>query len=167
MVSMQPLSVAKHLLDNKHHSNSFHGTSSKQDADLTILEHGGSLEDFHKFKNGYDCTSSQLGSMETVEDLNKMDREEAEPSKLIWSFGKKETPPKSTPPKPMPRAMSKEGSNNVHTVKLKLAPLEPRFGFSVSGGSDEGFPARIDNISKGKNGGQLSLRVIKKPQKTI
>ena len=156
MVSMQPLSVAKHLLDNKHHSNSFHGTGSeglKHDTDLTILEHGGSLEDFHKFKNGYDCTSSQLGSMETVEDLNKVDQKEMETSKLIWSFGKKDTLTKPTPPKPMPRVSSteKEGNNNIHTVKLHLAPLEPRFGFSVSGGADESFPARIDNISKGKN----------------
>ena len=157
MVSVQPLSVAKHLLDNKHHSNSFHGIGSqglKNDTGLTCLEHGGSLEDFHKFKSGYDCTSSQLGSMETVENLNKMDGEMTETSKLVWSFGKKDTsvdtPKKTTPPKPVPRATEKDGSNNVFTVKIKLAPLEPRFGFSVSGGADESFPARIDNISKGK-----------------
>lgn len=155
---MQPLSVTTHFHDNKLHSNSFHGISRQSlinNTDLRLLEHGGSLEDFHKFKYGYDCTSSQLGSMETVENLNTMDAGEVpKTSKLFWSFGKKDISTKTTPPKPAPRMKAKDdshdGNYNYHTVEITLAPLEPRFGFSVSGGADESFPARIDNISKGR-----------------
>ena len=37
----------------------------------------------------------------------------------------------------------------VKTIVLKLKPLDRRFGFSVIGGSDYSFPARIDEISEG------------------
>lgn len=157
MVSVPPISVATHHLDNKLHSNSFHGSSNQSQTDkfsnLNIFEYGGSLENFQRFKHGYECTSSQIGSMETVENLHKMDAGEvSQNSTLSWSFGKKNVAPtKPLPPKPVSRGSKKGNDFDYFTVDLKLGPLEPRFGFSVSGGSDESFPARIDNISTGKS----------------
>ena len=164
MVSV-PLTGTYHHLDNSYHSNSFHSNSfhvssgqsllNKTDefSNLNIFEHGGSLEDFQRFKHGYDCTSSQIGSMETVENLHTMDAGDTpKPNKFMWASNKK----KDVLAKPLPPHVPVSGDTDegescrCFTVQINLAPLEPRFGFSVSGGADEKFPARIDNISKGR-----------------
>ena len=158
--------ASKDHLDNRYHSNSLHSNSfhvssnqsllEEEFSNLNILEYGGSLEDFQRFKHGYNCTSSQLGSMETVDNLHTMDSGDIpKPSKFIWTSTKKRDVPPKPPPPPKPARNSERNSEDGNNykcfnVEINLAPLEPRFGFSVSGGADESFPARIDNISKGR-----------------
>jgi hypothetical protein len=36
------------------------------------------------------------------------------------------------------------------SINVRIVGEEKRFGFSVMGGIDEGFPPRIDNIVKGR-----------------
>ena len=45
-------------------------------------------------------------------------------------------------------AQNAEGDPDV--VEVTLGPNDRRFGFSVVGGQEEGFPPRIDEIAKGK-----------------
>ena len=44
-----------------------------------------------------------------------------------------------------------QDSQNEFSVNVRILGDEKRFGFSVMGGTDEGFPPRIDDISEGKN----------------
>lgn len=46
---------------------------------------------------------------------------------------------------------SAQGDDAVEfAVNVRILGDEKRFGFSVMGGVDEGFPPRIDEISEGK-----------------
>jgi len=47
----------------------------------------------------------------------------------------------------------------VKTIALKLKPFDRRFGFSVVGGSDAGFPARIDEISEDSPADRSDLQI--------
>ena len=46
-----------------------------------------------------------------------------------------------------------EGEQREHTVHLQMEEDEPRFGFSVMGGQDEGFPPRVDEVTAGEFAG--------------
>lgn len=39
---------------------------------------------------------------------------------------------------------------DIHRLKMVMAPSERRFGFSVIGGADEGFGPRVDDITLGR-----------------
>lgn len=47
--------------------------------------------------------------------------------------------------------LSPQGDDAMEfSVNVRILGDEKRFGFSVMGGVDEGFPPRIDEISKGR-----------------
>ena len=43
-----------------------------------------------------------------------------------------------------------EGDQREYVIHLQMEEDEPRFGFSVMGGEDEGFPPRVDEVSMGE-----------------
>ncbi|XP_052768272.1 protein PALS1-like isoform X2 [Mya arenaria] len=164
-------------LDNESPSNTFlrsqslHGKQLPGNAsgDYANLGPTGSLEDFHNFTNGYDCTSSRFGSLET---LTRKKPPELDPFSIKVK-GEAASPPSassnagSTMFFEIEQAMEEndedEGSPVEHfenlTIIVKIPPMEQKFGFSVSGGCDESFPPRVDSISKGSPAECASLLV--------
>lgn len=149
-------------------SQSLHGKqlpgNSNASGDYANLGLAGSLEDFHNFTNGYNCTSSRFGSLETIlpsaakkdNDLDKNSMSHvAEDS--VWKFPAEnrgslfyEIENALHERENMAKTKSEEeGEYTYLTVHVEIPPMEQRFGFSVSGGSDESFPPRVDNISAG------------------
>ncbi|XP_046370453.2 protein PALS1-like isoform X2 [Haliotis rufescens] len=48
---------------------------------------------------------------------------------------------------------------DIHRLKMVMAPSERRFGFSVIGGADEGFGPRVDDITLGSPADRAELEV--------
>ena len=139
------------------HGKKIPGNASGEYANLGLT---GSLEDFQNFTNGYNCTSSRFGSLETVLPSAKKDIDHSQTNQMasdnIWSFpGEK----RSSLFFEIENALQeRHGGSQVESeedgvtcliVHVIIPPMEQRFGFSVSGGSDESFPPRVDNISPG------------------
>jgi len=153
-------------------SQSLHGkqlpsNASGDYANLTL----GSLENFDYFTSGYECTSSRFGSLETLHRKKTHDHDPVT-SKVNDT---PKSPVNVTPPVLKPSSMfyeieqAMESDSESETdqdgqepvveeetdqwqrlkVKVIIPPMEQRFGFSVSGGCDESFPPRVDNVSKG------------------
>lgn len=145
-------------------SRSLHGKqlpgNSNASGDYANLGFTGSLEDFQHFTNGYNCTSSRFGSLETVLPQAKRDLELRPMNQLsedsVWNFP---TENRSSLFLEIENALQarqsgatvefEEGDYVYLIVHVVIPPMEQRFGFSVSGGSDESFPPRVDNISPG------------------
>lgn len=143
-------------------SQSLHGKqlpgNSNASGDYANFGPVGSLEDFQKFTNGYNCTSSRFGSLETMEKSSKKQKNSKD-IKEMQTSSHKDT--ESSLFNEIENAL--RNSNNSSSIEhvdneflyliyhVEMLPMDQRFGFSVSGGVDEGFPPKIDNISKGKN----------------
>lgn len=143
-------------------SQSLHGKQLPGNAsgDYANLGLAGSLEDFQNFTNGYNCTSSRFGSLETVLPSSKKDNNQKQSNQMsgdnIWSFPGEN---RSSLFSEIENALQeRHGGATVESeedgimylmVHVVIPPMGQRFGFSVSGGSDESFPPRVDNISPG------------------
>ena len=55
---------------------------------------------------------------------------------------------------------SEDVEDDPEVVMVRLGPNDRRFGFSVVGGSEEGFPPRIDEIASGNWIGCLAVPSI-------
>lgn len=116
----------------------------------------GSLEDFQKFTNGYDCTSSQFGSLEGMEMFTKKSKDPKADTKRLPVVTAVDTETESSLFDEIQSAMKNE-QDSTSTMDnqgylcfhIEMLPSDKRFGFSVSGGIDEGKRPKIDKISKG------------------
>ena len=162
-------------------SQSLHGyqlpgnsNASGDYANFNNLGPVGSLEDFQRFKNGYECTSSRFGSLErpTKSDLQLQNDFQTKTDLQVPS--KSLSGSKSSLLNEIHTAMNHVNNSNNNpedvsddgnetfinmeeeedyiymNIHVEILPMEQRFGFSVLGGADEDLSPRIDNISKGK-----------------
>lgn len=130
----------------------------------------GSLEDFTKFTNGYNCTSSRFSSLETTEMSAKKLKD-----KTAHLAKKMDVPDQTDTESSLFNEIENALKHSINKSSLEhednefkylychveMLPMEKRFGFSVSGGIDEGFPPKIDNISKGEHFLLVELRLLK------
>ena len=142
-------------------SQSLHGKqlpgNSNASGDYANLGPVGSLEDFQKFTNGYNCTSSRFGSLETMEKNAKKPKDQKVSKTESYEANNQDT--ESSLFNEIEKALKNSKNSSVlehedddHQIlyyHVEMLPMDQRFGFSVSGGTDEGFPPKIDNISKG------------------
>ncbi|KAL3873754.1 hypothetical protein ACJMK2_036843 [Sinanodonta woodiana] len=135
----------------------------------------GSLEDFQRFQNGHQCTSSRLGSLEVLPmatDPHRLSTEKGYypvhlhfESRAQISHGEShetrnqlgidqynilDNQSSQVTWLPPPQQWEDEEESRTVTVLLTMQPHDFRFGFTVAGGKDKGLSPAIDKISKGK-----------------